>query len=381
MSRCIAVLLLVLSACAPRSYDPPEIQQIPEPDPDDVASVLFLVGDAGAAHVEHSPLLHRLRRDVEEWSAALARDSAVSVLFLGDNVYPSGVRDPGTEAFSKDTAYLGAQAWTVEGPEARRHGTRAVFIAGNHDWGNMAGPEGVARLENQERVLREWARAGRAVSLRPEAGEPGPVTMDAGPATVVLLDSQWLLQSGDAEARGRVMEALGEALLAARGRPVVLAAHHPTASAGEHGVPRGFGPRGLLGRAGALVQDLNSGPYMRMRAALAAAFAQSDRPLVHAAGHDHTLQVLRTAGPGQPGWTLVSGAGSKLGAVSDLEALEWGAAQPGYMRLVFLDDGSAQVFVESAPATTLRCPAGAGLNTCLQRGVAAYRTEYAARLR
>jgi hypothetical protein len=370
-----------MGACTRQGYVPRETRTLPEPDPGDVAAVLFLVGDAGAASVDASPLLHRLRRSVEQWSDALATDSAVTVLFLGDNVYPVGVRDPDSDDFARDTAYLSAQAWTVDGPKAIAHGTRAIFLPGNHDWGNLAGLPGEERLRNEEEVLASWAAVGRPVSLRPGAGSPGPVTVRVGPATVVLLDTEWWLQSDDATAKAAVIDSLEVVLWGARGRPTVLAAHHPLVSAGPHGSRGGVSPLGLLSKAGALVQDLNSGPYKELRTELSRAFRESERPLAYAAGHDHTLQVLRSAGPGQPGWTLVSGAGSKLESVSEIGGLDWAAAEPGFMRLVFLRDGGVELFVESAPASTLSCARGASRDACMARALAAYRTAHAVRLR
>ena len=372
---------VLLAACTRQTYVPRETRALPEPDPGDVAAVLFLVGDAGAATVDASPLLHRLRRDVEQWSGALGTDSTVTVLFLGDNVYPEGVRDPGSGDFARDTAYLSAQAWTVDGPEARAHGVRAVFLPGNHDWGNLAGLAGERRLRNEEDVIASWATAGRAVSLRPKAGTSGPASFQVGPATVVALDTEWWLQSDDSAAKAVAIDSLEAALWAARGGPTVLAAHHPLVSAGPHGTRGGMGPLSLLSRAGALVQDLNSGPYRDMRDELSRAFREAERPLIYAAGHDHTLQVLHTAGPGQPGWTLVSGAGSKLESVSEIENLEWAAAQPGFMRLVFRRDGGVTLFVETAPASTLSCRGGEEPDACMARALAAYSTAHAERLR
>jgi hypothetical protein len=381
MRRTLLLVAAALAACSRQGYAPREARTLAEPDPGEVAAVLFLVGDAGAASVDRSPLLHRLRRDVERWSEALATDSAVTVLFLGDNVYPGGVRDPGTRHFARDTAYLSAQAWSVDGPRARAHGTRGIFVAGNHDWGNLAGVPGEERLRNEEQVLASWAEGGRPVSLRPAAGEPGPVSVAAGPATLILLDTQWWLQSNDTPAKEVVVDRLEAALWEARGRPTVLVAHHPLVSAGPHGVRGGVGPIDLLSRAGALVQDLNSRPYTELRDELSRAFRESERPLVYAAGHDHTLQVLQTAGPGRPAWTLVSGAGSKLERVSDIDELEWAASEPGYMRLVLLHDGGVQLFVEAAPASTLACASGRDPGPCMQRALAAYRTVHAQRLR
>jgi hypothetical protein len=53
-------------------------------------------------------ILHKLRQDIEKWSASLA-DSAVAVVFLGDNVYPEGLRDRLDPGFLGDSTRLYSQ--------------------------------------------------------------------------------------------------------------------------------------------------------------------------------------------------------------------------------------------------------------------------------
>jgi hypothetical protein len=376
-----ALTALLLAACAGPPYAASEAQTIPEPAPEDVAAVLFLVGDAGDAVVDGSPLVHRLRRDVERWSVDLPPDAAVAVLFLGDNVYPAGVRDPGTDDFVEDTTRLSAQAWAVEGPEARGRRARAVFVPGNHDWGNMEGEAGLERLRNEARVIQGWAARGRPVSLLPEPGSGGPAALDLGPALVAIVDTEWWLQTADEEARTEAVDRLEDLLFSSRGRPVLVAGHHPLASVGPHGQRGILDPSWVLSKLHALPEDLGSDAYETMRSDFSRAFAQSDRPLAFVGGHDHSLQVLRTAGPGQPGWSLVSGAGSQVTSVSKRDDVAWAGAQPGYMRLVFLTEGSVELFVEAAPKSTLDCSDARDADACIQQGLAAYRTVYSARLR
>lgn len=349
------------------------------PDSQEVAGVVFLVGDAGEADVTTSPLLTRLRNEVERWSGAVGGDSSVAVLFLGDNVYPSGIHDPGEGAFTRDTARLAAQVWTVGGPVARTAGTRGVFVPGNHDWGNLQGEAGLARLRNMEGLLASMAERGPHVSLRPRAGRPGPSVVDVGPARIAVLDTEWWLQSGPGEARDAAMDSLGAVLLSAGSRPVIVAAHHPLVSAGLHGGQGGI-VASLLRRAGRDVQDLDSAPYEALRRDLSSVFRQFDRPLVYAAGHDHSLQVLRTAGPGQPGWTLVSGAGSKLTGTGEADGLVWAGDRPGFMRLEVRRDGAVVLSVESPREGAARCR-GDDAQACVQREAAAFETVYTSRLR
>ena len=140
--------LITTGACAGHPYESGPTQTIPEPDASDVAAVLFLVGDAGEATVDGSPLLHRLRRDVERWSGAGGG-------FGREGPFPGGQRLPGGCAGSPrirvHRGHAQAQRTTVgrrrSGGAQARDG--AVFLPGNHDWGNLKGAEGVARLRNE----------------------------------------------------------------------------------------------------------------------------------------------------------------------------------------------------------------------------------------
>src|SRR5688500_33196 len=119
-----AGLLLVctmLSACGKKELPELPSSVLPEPLPAEVESAVFIVGDMGAALWDRSPMPRRMERDVEWWSRALGRDSAVSVIFLGDNVYPEGVRDATDPEWPADSAHLEAQVRILAGPNARAH--------------------------------------------------------------------------------------------------------------------------------------------------------------------------------------------------------------------------------------------------------------------
>ena len=117
--------------------------------------------------------------------------------------------------------------------------------------------------------------------------------------------------------------------------------HHPISSGGPHGghiAPFQSGPLVyyLVRKSGASVQDLTSPRYSEMIRRLEGAFAASGtRPLLHAGGHDHTLQVLRLTGPGQPVYQLVSGAGSRSTNSRRIDGTRYATNGFGYMRLDF----------------------------------------------
>lgn len=379
---------IAAAACAAPEPAPATWTPVPEADPSEVEAVVFLVGDAGKALPGRSPVLAKLRAEVERWSGTLARDSAVSVFFLGDVVYPYGVRPRESEDFPVDSQHVAAQVDVVRGPASRRHRTRGVLLAGNHDWGQTVGPEGLARLRNLERLIEEMAAEWDVdASLEPRAGQAGPTVVDVGTgARFLVLDTHWWLQNPAERRLSRMAADVESAIRSAGDRDVAVVAHHPFQSAGAHGGPlpfwRGLGLLFLLRKSGALIQDMNATPYREFRLGLREAFAATKPPLLWAGGHDHSLQVLRGQGPDRPLWSLVSGSGSKLTGVADMDQLVFGQERPGFMRLTFLADRSVQLHVFSAPERYQHCSGPrSGLDACMTRGVAAYEVVYADRLR
>lgn len=381
-----ALWLLGAMSCMPAPPPNPVTALLPEPEPAEVDAVLILIGDAGAADGLGSPLLTYAAADVEHWSAELGRDSAVAVLYLGDNVYPNGVHHRSHRDFPRDSTRLMNQVAVVAGESARRWSTPAVFVAGNHDWGSTGGDRGLALLTNQARLLDQLrAEHGSNVRLAPDAGLGGPEVLDLGErARVLLIDSQWWLVEPDSAARQSVIDGLEAGISGAQQRHVVLAAHHPTATGGDHGrvsLWKGFVVRRLLQNMGARGQDLSSGRYRSFIGAQREAFGENAPPLAIVGGHDHSLQVLEGTVPGDPAWILVSGAGSKRTGVSDWPGMRFHSEGPGYMRMIFYKDGRVEVFVVEGGRDALRCPASdRDQAECIRRGATTFRPVFTGRL-
>src|SRR5687767_13227851 len=115
-----SVLVVVAYVAACRVPLPaPAPSRLDEPNADEVERVVFLIGDAGQALPDKSPVIARLSRDVEAWAGGLGEDSAVTVIFLGDNVYPVGIRPVSDPEHAADTLRLRTQLDVVAGPHAR----------------------------------------------------------------------------------------------------------------------------------------------------------------------------------------------------------------------------------------------------------------------
>lgn len=325
---------------------------------------IFLIGDAGKPDSAGDIVLRALTQE----AAAAPRGSAI--VFLGDNLYPRGLPAAEDPERGEMERRLDAQI-----DVARQSGLRAVFVPGNHDWARM-GADGWNSVRRAESFIRQNGQ-GLSVQL-PADGCPGPEVVEIG-ATVrlVLLDTQWWLHRPDfpkprdpasscpADSESEVESRLAAVLAEGTGRQVIVAGHHPLATAGEHGghfpiTTHLFPLRALkkwlwiplpllgsiypIARANGITsQDLSGGTNQRMRAAFGRAML-AHPPLLFAAGHDHALQVFR--GPFAR-FSVVSGAGINHheGAVGWNDSTLYASSSPGYMRVDISPGGRVRLAV------------------------------------
>lgn len=387
----IPVFFILLAACTRQPIPGPTPEAVAPPDPAAVESVIFLLGDAGEATAATHPILVRLKEDIEWWAANLETDSSVVVLYLGDIIYPEGLHEEGSDAWSSDSTVIMDQALLVAGPEARAGGARGYFLAGNHDWGqdaNLAGVERVVRLSNF--LVEASEDTGGNVILEPPAGTGGPTVVDVGDhLRLLLLDTAWWLLYGnedDALRNLAVLKGVEEAMLTAGEREILIAAHHPFKSAGPHGGHfsfwETFGIRYILARSGAILQDLTSLPYRELERGFRNIFARLEPPLIFAGGHEHSLQVIHGTEATDPVFNLVSGSASKNSQVGRTDGEQFTLSAPGYMKLVILEDGSIHLYVEAAPPEYLACPSSVPEGqTCMAEGIAAFEVVHSQRIK
>lgn len=380
---------LGLAGCGPATLAPaPPLPELPS-DAMTVA-VLYLVGDAGDPG-SASPILTFLRDD----AADRARSTPVAVAFLGDNIYESGLHEPGDPEREHDLLALERQLVVVRGT-----GARGLFLSGNHDWG-YGGERGLEQIRRQSEYVAASANEDLDVAFLPEGGCPGPAAEPLGTSVLlVAVDTEWLLRyekgapaGADCEpatAAGtyRALRELLDQPPAPNGHVVILA-HHTLKTNGSHGGYFGlkdqlfpltnlWSPLYLpipflypIGRnSGISVQDMSNPTNRRMRDSLVAAAQSAARaPLAFASGHEHALQVFRDADFGAD-WLLVSGAGSRLRSVEKGDALFVAGrsqGEQGFMRLEFFRDGRVLLSVvtdgrascrgaeaECRPAATVR---------------------------
>ena len=314
------------------------------PTPQAIAETIFLVGDAG----EPDPRLPATVLDSLAAQSAAAGPH-VTILFLGDNIYPAGMVEPAAANYPDALRRLDAQVRVVPS------GATGIFLPGNHDWsdggqggffGAATAADGLYIVRREAALLSERPRnPGATVLMLPQNGCPGPVVVNKERVRLILIDTQWWLHnyivrdslSGvrcGTTTVGEITQAIRDSLRATRpGQSVIVAGHHPLLTGGIHG---GYcGAFAMLRRWANTSQDLFGKSYTMLRDSLNRALSTRP-PLIYAAGHDHNLQVIRGR---TTSYVLVSGAGSvgKGECAARLRrSLYVGQATAGFMRLDFV---------------------------------------------
>ena len=316
---------------------------------------LLLIGDAGQTR-ENDPVLIKLR----DWASKVPEKT--TVVFLGDNIYPSGMPDKEDIERGEAERRLLAQIEVI-----KESGARGFFIPGNHDW-----KSGLSGLIRQEDFVKH--ELGEEGTFLPTAGCPGPIKIDVENIRIIVMDTCFWLNKRLKPVDGCPHEDLDASLSTIRTlletageRHIVFLGHAPLETRGPHG---GFFdwkdhlfpltyiknwlwiPLPVIGSLYPLLrgnvvgynEDLSSSVYKTMVKQLKEVFAVR-KPLIYAAGHEHSLQVLE--GKDAVGYILVSGAGSisKLTPVGHGENTLFAHHHLGFMSVDFLKDGSVWIYV------------------------------------
>ncbi|MDT0631281.1 BamA/TamA family outer membrane protein [Rubrivirga litoralis] len=336
----LGLCVLFASACASTgTYVAGAYQDEPVPPlpADEVAHTVFLTGNTG--DLDTGAVLRALGAD------ARGRGGAATVAFLGD-VTTDGVPAAGAGDRAEALDKLDALADALGAFEGE-----VVVVPGDRDW--RQGENGVRRLE----TVVDSLFGGDALVPGDQSGGPREWEPAEGLRLVALDTGWWLLDAdarppGEAEGQdvrtpGDVARILRQIVVDRDDSRIVVLAHHPLASRGEHAGYRTVGQTLATLGIGALAartfgrdrQDLASPEYRAMRAVLEASTAGHDR-LVWAASHDHSLQTLPTdRSVTVRQFNLVSGTGGgAVDPVSSEGALHV-AARPGYQRLLYYPDG------------------------------------------
>jgi hypothetical protein len=324
------------------------------PDSLSVEFSLYLIGDAG------DPILSMTEPVFKLLKSSLEKDSNSAVVFLGDNIYYNGLPAEDDKMRPKMEKKINEQLSIVENYKGQ-----VFFISGNHDWDNMMAG-GLDAIKREEIYIEEKLKRGN--TFIPDYGCPGPYKVNVSKNVVLIaLDSQWWLHKKnkpygrcgncDTEDEEDILVQLEDIIEKNKGRNIVIAAHHPLVSNGNHGgyfsamdyffplkIIRKSGqyiPIPILGalyplfrKFGGSEQDISSYKYQTYKNGLMRVFKNYDN-LIFAAGHEHNLQYHKIGNFHQ----ILSGSGSKLNDLTGGNEATFAQKEKGYAKLVYMKNG------------------------------------------
>ena len=151
-----------------------------------------------------------------------------------------------------------------------------------------------------------------------------------------------------------MVDSLRADLASAGQRRTVVLSHHPLVSGGQHGGyfdwPTYLFPFHPWARQAGIFarQDVTGREYRALIAALQRAFADNP-PLIHAAGHEHNLQLIRTSGAK---YQVISGAGiyNHSTPTRAIAGTLYARRASGWVTVAFLRDGRVRLAYRTADA-------------------------------
>ncbi len=312
---------------------------------DSIQARIVLVGDAGQLTNGKHPVVNAVKRLIQ-------LDEKTTIIFLGDNLYKTGLPDNSLPTYDIAKAPLDSQIQIAGTSKAK-----VYFVPGNHDWANGGanGYESILRVQSYIDYL-----GNNNVTMYPRDGCPGPeeikITDDI---ILVMMDSQWWLHEKEKpgvesdcpyKTKVEILAQLEEILSKNANKMVLLAMHHPFRSYSPHGgyftfkqhifpftdaIPNLYIPLPLLGSVYPLTravfgteQDLKHPLYQTMIADVEKV-VKGNKNVVFVSGHDHSLQLIRDSGYNY----IVSGSGSKHTRVSKSKNTLYAIGKTGFVTL------------------------------------------------
>jgi len=288
---------------------------------DSIVQRIIFIGDAGEINQE--------QHSVIPYAANHILAGKTTVMYLGDNIYPSGIGLEGSATQKSTQQILRSQYEPM-----RAKGAPVYFIPGNHDWDRM-GKQGLAKIKEQWRFLD--SQKDTLLKLVPPNGCPDPVEIPVSNDMVIIAyDSEWWLFTHDkanadceCDDEEEVIEQLNLLFYKNKGKVILLAGHHPFASYGVHGGyynwkdhlfpltainKKLFIPLPLIGSLYPLLrssiflnpEDMPHPMYQHLIREVDHVFRGFPN-VTYIAGHEHGLQLIKDKHRLQ----VVSGAGAK----------------------------------------------------------------------
>ncbi|WP_437921946.1 metallophosphoesterase [Sphingobacterium sp. LRF_L2] len=319
---------------------------------EDVLKRIILIGDAGEINHKQETLLER--------ASDMILSAKTTVFFLGDNIYPLGM--PVDTIGRKEAEEILMKQFTP----FREKIVPVYFLAGNHDW-DKSGPLGLEKVIAQEDYLYE--QKDPDLHFVPKAGKLGPIDIRLGKGlTAIVYDSEyWVFphhKQSDHEIsleKNVFFQQMDSLLKIHKEDIILILAHHPMLSYGEHGLKFAWKqhvfPLTAKWRWMYVTLPVVGSIYPVLRSTVFSSAEDQKHPiyrdlikrmtkLLHdhpnvilVSGHDHGLQYIESDNLRQ----IVSGSGAKTSMITNAKDLLFRYEKQGFCILDYYSNGHLNV--------------------------------------
>jgi len=328
-------------------------------DAKEIVSTIYLLGDVGDPTKDRQePSLAALQKDASQNTV-----SDKMIFFLGDNIYDFGMQKEDDADRKEMERRIDEQMKVI-----LESNSKGYFIPGNHDW-DYWGKDGINAIRRQEKYIEE--KSNGKISFLPDNACPGPEIIDVNEnLRIILFDSQWIIQDYryrssqgcSSKSEDELYKNIEAAFKNADSKKVLVLAHHPVDSHGEHGgffsweahlfplrafVSELWIPLPVIGslyplarNLGITSQDMSSSTYKKMANRLDSIYTKYS-PVAVVAGHDHSMQVLQMKNY----FMLVSGGGlaARTRSLTTGDNTIFAYDNSGYMKIDLLKNGEMKL--------------------------------------
>ncbi|WP_261509813.1 metallophosphoesterase [Chryseobacterium paludis] len=310
---------------------------------------IFLVGDAGNAdEVQAKNTLSLLKSKLD------SADKNSMLIFLGDNIYPSGMPKEGDKDYP-----LAKEKMENQLAITKNFKGKTLVIPGNHDWYH-----GLDGLNAQEEFVKNYLNDKK--SYLPKNSCPIDDINITDDIKLIVIDSEWVLLNWDQypginknctiKTRDDLFYEFQDLITKNQGKRIIVALHHPVISSGTHAGYNSarshlFPFKGnipapgiatliniLRNTSGASMEDINNQHYADLANRLKS-IVQDKENVIFVSGHDHNLQYHSERNIRQ----IISGAGSKVDPATIAEKTDFSYGGNGFAVLNIRKDQSSDV--------------------------------------
>jgi len=358
----VALSAGVLYSCA--TYNVKKGKNLFEVKNSDISSEndfkIFLIGDAGNADEPQA------RNTLDLLKAKLdSADKNSMLIFLGDNIYPSGMPAENDKDYGLAKQKLENQLAITKDFKGK-----TLVIPGNHDWYH-----GLDGLKAQEGFVKKYLNDKKA--FLPKNACPIDDINLTKDIKLIVVDTEWALlnwdqQPGinkncDIKTREDFFDEFKDLINKNQDKRIIVALHHPVISSGTHA---GFtsakthlyplkskvpvpGVASLINvvrsSSGANPEDINNRHYAELSNRLKS-IVQDKGNIIFVSGHDHNLQYHEDRNIRQ----IISGAGSKTAPATIAEKTDFSYGGNGFAILNIRKDHSTDVEYFSTKDSNLK---------------------------